>query len=146
MRTGIFYPLMTLMITGVIFTSCESKEKKVEDAKENVQDAKKDLKEAQQDLNAEYPAFRTDAEKRIADNDKRIAELQEKIDKPGKAPLDDARKKRIEELKQKNADLRSRLYGYEKERSNWESFKREWNNDMEGLDQSVRDLGRDNTK
>src|SRR4051812_43086264 len=125
MKRGIFYTAFTLVMASFVFTSCESKQEKVEDAKENVQDAKKDLKEAQQDLNAEYPAFKTDAEKRIEANEKRIAELRDKLNEKGKKPLDEARKKRIEELHQKNAELRSRLYGYEKERSDWEAFKRD---------------------
>jgi chromosome segregation ATPase len=135
--------IMAIMI-GSIFTSCESKQEKVEEAREDVQEAKEELNEAQRELNAEYPAFRTDAEKRIDANEKRIAELQEKVNQPGKAPLDDARKNRIAELKEKNAQLRSRLYGYENERSDWESFKREFNQDMDNLESGVRDWDNDN--
>ena len=129
-----------------IFTSCDSKEKKVEEAKEEVQDAKQDLKEAQQELNAEYPAFKTEMEVRIADNEKRIAELRVILNKPGKLPLDELRKKRIDELEEKNAQLRSRLYGYETERSDWESFKREFKHDMDGIGDAFKDLGKNNKK
>ena len=139
MKKTIFYTALSVIIASSIFTSCESKEKKVEDAKQ-------ELKEAQRELNAEYPTFKTDAETKIADNEKRIAELREKLNKPGKAPLDEMRKKRIDELEEKNVVLRSRLYGYEKERSDWETFKREFNHDMESIGGAFKDLGKDNTK
>jgi chromosome segregation ATPase len=146
MKKIIFYTALSAIAASSILTSCQSKEKKVEDAKEEVQEAKQELKEAQQELNTEYPTFKTDAETKIADNEKRIAELREKLNKPGKAPLDEMRKKRIDELEEKNAVLRSRLYGYEKERSDWETFKREFNHDMEGIGDAFKDLGKDNTK
>jgi DNA repair ATPase RecN len=146
MKKTIFYIAFAAIVSGGILTSCDSKEKKVEDAKEEVQDAKQDLKEAQRDLNPEYSTFKTDAEMRIDANDKRIADLQAVINEPGKKPLDGARAKRIEELKERNAELRARLYGYEKERSDWESFKREFNHDMDGLGESFKDLGKDNKK
>ena len=72
--------------------------------------------------------------------------MKEKLAKPGTALFDDLRKKRIEQLEQKNADLRSKLYGYEKEHSDWEAFKREFNHDMDGVGEAFKDLGKDNTK
>ena len=146
MKKTIYFMTITAMMAGGVLSSCESKEKKVEDAKENVVDAKQDLKDAQKDLNAEYPAYRKDMEERIEANDKKIADLREILNKPGKKPLDNMRKDRIDELERKNADLRSRLYGYEKERSDWESFKREFNHDMDELGNSFKDMGKDNVK
>jgi len=129
---------LTSITAGTLLTSCQSKEQKVEDAKENVQDAKKDLNNAQNELNAEYPAYRTDAEKRIADNEERIADLKRKINTGGK-PLDNARARKIQELEDRNAELRSRLYGYEKAHTDWESFKRDFNKSMDELGNSIRD-------
>lgn len=146
MKKTIFYTTALLLATGSIFTSCDSKKENVEDAKEEVTEAKEELREAQQELNSEYPAFKTDADVRIEANNKRIAELRETINKPGKKPLDDARAKRIDELQEQNARLRSRLYGYEKERSDWEAFKREFNHDMDEMGNAFKDLGKDNSK
>lgn len=134
-----------VLLASAVFTACQSKQEKVEDAKEDVQEAKEELHDAQSELNAEYPAFRTDAEAKIAANEQRIADLRAKINKGGK-PLDEARAKRIQELEEKNAQLRSRLYGYEKERSDWEAFKREFNHDMDELGKSFDDVGKDNVK
>jgi chromosome segregation ATPase len=144
MKKAIFLAAFSAIAVGSIVSSCESKSEKVEEAKEDVREAKEDLKEAQRELNAEYPAFKTAEDERITANEKRIAELKEKLNKPGKAPLDNMRAKRIAELEEKNAQLRSRLYGYEQERTDWEQFKQEWNHDMEGFDQAFKDLGKDN--
>lgn len=138
-------------MTGTMMTACESKQDKVQDAQENVNDAKQDLKEAKQDaandLNAQYPAYKNEMQARIDANDQQIASLQEKLAKSGGTrPLDPARQRRVEELKQRNADLRARLYGYEKEKSDWETFKREFNHDMDELGTSIKDIGKDNVK
>ena len=146
MKKTIYYTAVLAIAGGCIFSSCQSKTERENEANKKVQDAKEELKEVKKELNAEFPAFKTDAENKIAANDKRIAELREKINRPGKAPFDGLRKKRIDELEEKNAQLRSRLYGYEKERSDWESFKREFNNDMEGMGEAFKNLGKDNVK
>ena len=127
MKKTIFYTALLAITAGSIFTSCDSKEKNVEEAKEEVKEADQNLDKAQVELNAEYPAYKTNAEVRIASNENRIVELKVILNKPGKLPLDNARKKRIEELEERNAQLRSRLNGYETQRSDWESFKREFN-------------------
>lgn len=145
MKKGFVTLASIAMVAGATFTACQNKEQKVEDAKENVEDAKQDLREAQRELNAEYPTFKTDAEQRITANENRIAELRQKINTGGK-PLDNMREQRIKDLEQKNADLRARLYGYEKERSDWEEFKREFNHDMDELGNAISDLGKDNAK
>lgn len=151
MKKTIFAAIATACLSGAILTSCESKQEKVQDAQENVNDAKQDLKDAKQDaandLNAEYPAYKNDMQARIDANDKEIASLQEKLAKSGGSrPLDPARQRRVDELKQRNADLRARLYGYEKEKGDWETFKREFNHDMDELGTSIKDLGKDNVK
>ena len=143
MKKTIFTLVVTMLMAGSIFTSCDSPSQKVDDAKDKVQDAKEELKEAKQDLNAEYPAFKKDAEEEIAANDKRIAELRLKLAKPGKAPLDGLRKQRIDDLEKRNAELRRRLYGYEKEHSDWEAFKRQFKHDEDNLRDAFRDFGND---
>jgi hypothetical protein len=144
MRKTLIYTAFVAIAAGAIFSSCESNAKKVENKKENVVEAKEELKEAQRELNAEYPSFKTDAEVKIIANEKRIEELRVKLNKPGKAPFDELRKKRIDELEQQNASLRTKLDAYEKENSDWEAFKREFNHDMEALGKSFENLVKDN--
>jgi DNA repair exonuclease SbcCD ATPase subunit len=143
MKKTIYIIMLNAVIAGAFLASCESKEQKVENAKQNVKEAKEELKQTKQELNAEYPAFKRDAEEKILANDKRIAALREKLAKPGKAPLDDAREQRIKDLEKRNAELRRRLYDYEKEHSDWESFKRQFNHDMDNLGDAFRDFGND---
>lgn len=145
MKRKVLFFIASLMICGGVITSCQSKEAKVEGAKEGVKEAKEDLKEAQKELNAEYPAYKTNADQQIAANEERVVELRKKINTGGK-PLDAAREKRIQYIKDENARLKSRLYNYETERSDWEEFKREFNRDMDALGKSIEDLGKDNAK
>jgi len=147
MKKTFFYIASAMIITGTVFTSCQSNVKKVENAKENVQDAKQELKEAQRELSSEYPEYRTKAELTIDDNKQRIAELREKLNKPGKATFDEMRKKRIDELEKRNNDLRIKLYGYENERyTDWDAFKSEINTDVESIGTALKDLGKENSK
>lgn len=150
-KTILITAIAASIISGAALTSCESKEKKVEDAQTKVEDAKQDLKDAKDDrqaeLNAEYPAYKSDAEARINANQKQIDDLRAKLAKSGGTkPLDPARQKRIDDLEKRNGDLRARLYGYEKERGDWETFKREFNHDMDEVSDAFKDLGKDNVK
>jgi|ERR1051325_11109541 outer membrane murein-binding lipoprotein Lpp len=144
----------TTLMAGTIFTGCQSSDAKVDAAKDKVQDAKQDLKEVQKDANTEaqkaanaeeWKKFKSESEIKIRDNEIRIAELREKMKKSGKT-LDALREKRIDELEQKNRDLRSRIDAYDKSQSNWESFKREFSHDMDELGQALKDLTVDNKK
>jgi predicted nucleic acid-binding Zn-ribbon protein len=131
------------LVTGTILMSCQTPAQKEEAAETKVQSAKEDLKDAKQELNSEYPSFRKDAELQINDNDKQIASLRAKLDRPGKHPLDNARKQRIDDLEKRNADLRSRLYGYETEHSDWAAFKVKFNHDKDNLRDAFKDFGDD---
>jgi len=141
-------------MAGTIFTSCKSSVQKQEAARDKVQDAKKDLNEAQKDANAaaqvvataeEWEAFRKEAELKIRENEIRITELNAKMKKPG-VIFDELYAKRIAELEENNKEMRVRLLAYEKSQTNWESFKREFNHDMEAIAQAFKDLSVDNKK
>jgi len=136
--------LVVALVTTGFFSSCDSKAKKVNEAIEDVQDSKEELREAISELNEEYAPFKIEAERKIAANDLRIEELRAVVNQPGEKLLDDLRRKRIEELKLKNDALKNKLSAYEKENSDWEVFKREFNHDMNGILESLKDIGKDN--
>lgn len=136
--------LVVAMVTTGFFSSCDSKAKKVNEAIEDVQDSKEELREAISELNEEYAPFKIEAERKIAANELRIEELRAVVNQPGEKLLDDLRRKRIEELKLKNDALKNKLSAYEKENSDWEVFKREFNHDMNGILESLKDIGKDN--
>ena len=49
-------------------------------------------------------------------------------------------------LEQKNRDMRARVDAYEKSQNGWDSFKREFDHDMDELGQALKDLTVNNKK
>lgn len=151
-RTILTLAVVTTLLAGTILTGCSSAESKVEDAKTNLNDAQENLKDAnkeaqaaaQQKINAEeWKAFKSESEEKIRNNDIRIAELKEKIKSSGKT-LDGVRANMIANLEQQNRDMKAKLDAYEKSQSDWESFKREFNHDMEEFGKAFKNLTVDN--
>ena len=129
---------MTLM-AGAIFTSCQSTGQKQDAAQTKVQDARQDLNEAKKDANElklataeEWATFRRDADVRIRDNEVRFTELNVNRKKPG-ITHDEVYSQKISNLELQNKDMRTRLTAYEKNQTNWDSFKREFNSDMDEM-------------
>ncbi len=141
--------LAALMLTPMLI-SCETQEHKdgqVQAAQAELDQLTKDAadKAAKDKQAEEWAAFKQETLTRIQANTDRIAELRVKKAKPGKV-LDPLYAAKIDALQERNNDLRGRLDAYEKENSDWESFKREFNSDMEGLGKAFEDLGTDNKK
>ena len=137
-----------LILAQAIFTGCQSSNDKLEAANKKVEEEREELQEAKQDANAEavkvanaeeWRVFKTESEVKIKENQERIDELRAKMKKPGQT-FDEMYAKKIDNLEQKNKDLRTKIGGYETNQSDWESFKREFNHDMDELGQAIRDL------
>ena len=146
--------IMLALVAGTVFTSCKNNSEKEADAVENVQEANADLNKVKDDVNkdvmtkandAEWQEYKAEANKTIAENETRIAELQTAMKKPGKT-FDDNYKKSIESLVQKNASLKTRISDYENNQTDWDTFKREVDSDMEGLGKAFKDLTVNNKK
>lgn len=144
--------LASTFMIGTIFTGCQSSAEKEAAARNDVMEAKQDLKDVQNEANSEaqkvadfeeWKTFKSNAELTILNNENRIVELRVKLNKPG-TTLDPLYVKRIETLEQQNRDLKKRMYDYEKNQSDWENFKREFNHDMEALGKALKDLTVDN--
>lgn len=153
-KTIVAIAVASMLIAGSVFTGCKSPAQKENDAQGEVQDAKEDLNNAQNDANTEaqkvataeeWSAFKSDADLKIKSNEVRIAELTVKMNKPGEI-LDPIYKKRIQTLEQQNKDLKARMDAYDKNHSDWETFKREFNHDMDELGQALKDITVDNKK
>jgi hypothetical protein len=155
MKKTIFILAISITIMAVtIFSSCQSSVQKQEAAQDKVQDARKDLNAAQKDANAlgqelataeEWAIFKSESELKIRDNEIRITELNVKMKKPGEI-FDALYAKKIANLELQNKEMRARLIAYEKSQSNWESFKREFNHDMDAIGLALKDLTVDNKK
>lgn len=142
----------TAFLTGTIFTGCQSSVQKEASARDNLQEAKQDLKDVQKDANEEaqklanaeeWETFKSDAEITIRNNEIRIADLRVKLSKQG-TMLDPMYEKKIETLEQQNKDLIKKIEDYEKSKSDWETFKREFNHDMDELGKALKDITVDN--
>ena len=143
----LFYS-MILFTLGILVIGCQSSTGKVDDAKANVADAKEDLKDANAELvktanEEEWRLFKNETELKIKDIENRIDVIQTKMKSSGKA-MDAVYTKQIENLESKITNLKERVYGYEKSQSDWASFKREFNHDMDELGQALNDLTTNN--
>jgi len=153
-KTILILVVTSAFIAGTILTSCQSSTQKQDAAQRKVQDAREDLNSAKKEANEaaqvvataeEWKTFKDESEQMINANEIRIAELKTKMNKPGEI-LDPIYSNKITKLEQQNKDLREKLYAYEKSQTNWESFKREFNSDMNAIGEAFKNLTVDNKK
>jgi hypothetical protein len=150
-----FYILaITAFISGIAIVGCKSNSDKKENAIENVNEANEDLRVVEEDQvederikanDEEWQAFKAESNKTIADNENRILELKKAKNKPGQS-FDQSYAKSIDALQERNSALKKRIADYENNQTNWESFKREFNSDAEGVANAFRDLNLNNKK
>lgn len=138
MKRSLYYATSFLMLT-LFLLNCKSNDKKVDTTNDITESTTAQLNEEQRKMNAEYKEFKTYALAEIEENDENIEKLQAKIDEPGKT-LDEARKRRITDLKEQNTELRNRLNNYALNTSDWQSFKTNFNKDLKSVGDSFRDL------
>ena len=139
-----FYSLAVTMLlfAGTVITSCNTGNRQNK-TNENVEDVQQ-----QQQIVAtpeEWAEFKSESERKIMENEARIQELKQKMMEPG-VGLDSLRQNRIERLEEKNNELRVKIRTYENDQSDWESFKREFNHDMDEIGDAFKDLTIDNKK
>lgn len=154
MKTKILTIATLGFFAGTLFISCD-KHNKVESAKEEVRAEREDVRDAQEDLqkaeneySMEVSNFKKDAEVKIEENKKTIKELKEKRSMKKTAREKDMYDERIAELERRNDVLRDKLRDYKEEKRSekWESFKREFNSDMNSLGASIKNAFTDNEK
>ena len=132
------------MVSGTVLTSCSTSSEKLEDAKENVVKANKELDNANEEYLADVENYKKEITAKINGNKKSIAEFDERIAKEKKEVKADYKKK-MAELRKQNSDLKKKMDDYKIEgKEKWESFKNEFNHDMDELGKAVKDLVVDN--
>jgi hypothetical protein len=94
---------------------------------------------------AEWEEFKSYSESVIQKNEATIEDLKLKMKDSGKS-ADSLYVLRINTLEQNNKDMKRRISDYEKDQSNWSTFKREFNHDMDALGNALKDLSKDNKK
>lgn len=155
MKKSIFtFAIIAVALTTTLLVGCDSAAQKSDKADTKLQDATQSMNEAQKAADeaaakatyAEaWKTYKLESETKINDNDISIAALKASIKKAGKK-ADAAQAKMVDELEEKNAKLKARLNEYNAGQTEWESFKREFNHDMDGIGQSLRDLTVNNKK
>ena len=121
--------------------SCKSAAQKETIAKNNVTEAKQDLQETKIDNANEWIKFKAESEQKIINNEKRITELKARRNEPG-STFDGLYRTRIEKLEAKNAELKSKLSTYDGNQTQWETFKSDFNRDMNEIGNNIKDLFR----
>lgn len=145
MKKTILTLVITMFVVTTAFVSCKPATKEEIEAKENVQEANEELTEAKRAATAEeWQEFKDDMNEAIKKNDERIAELKLKMKNTGKS-IDAEYEENIDALEQKNNDLKFKMEAYKNDaNADWESFKREFNHDMDEVGQALKDLTVDN--
>ena len=140
MKKATYFPAVLMFIVGTILSACNSSTEKVENEKNNITEAKQDLNQAQEEYNDDVQEFKKETNDKIAGNEKTIAELNTRIAKEKKGAKADYKNK-IANLEQRNADMKKKMDEYKEEgKDKWKSFKVEFNNEMDDLGKSIKDL------
>jgi len=112
----------------------------------NKVDAKQDYKEAQRKSDFEFQKFRKESQAKIRDNERKIAVLKWKISKfhsRDKAEY----QKNLKILAVKNAGLKRKITNYrETHEDKWRQFKREFNHDINEVEDALKDFKVDNKR
>lgn len=130
-----------LIIFLFAVVSCQSStSKKLKDAKADVIEADENIKVAQDDYLDDMDNFKKETKTQISENQKSINEFKAPIaegKKEAKADYDD----KVNALEQKNSDMKRRMDEYKLEgKDHWNSFKKEFNHDMDELGKALKDL------
>lgn len=152
-KTILILAVLTIMV-GTTIVGCKSTTKeeiesqeKVDVAEQNLKDAKDSLIVAKKAATAEeWQTFKKQTDSVISHNQAQIADLKLKMQKTGNT-VDTKYQKNIDVLEQKNKDLKTKINSYKNDANNdWQSFKREFNHDLDEIGQAFKDLTVDNKK
>jgi len=152
MKKTIVNLALTTFIATTVLVGCQDSTKKEAAAQDNVENAREDLDDAKEELSdarraateQEWQAFKDSTNATIAQNEIRIAEMKADLKKRGKS-IDEAYAKKIEDLEEKNREIKSKVEMYKNDTSSdWESFKEEYNRDMDELGKAFKNLTVDN--
>lgn len=137
--TVITNAILLTFIFGIV--SCQpNSTKKLQDAKADVVQADKNLEQAQEDYLADMATYKSDINTKITANEQSIRDFKARIadsKEQAKADYD----KEIIKLEEKNTDMKRKIDEYKQEgKDKWDSFKTEFNHDMDELGRALKDL------
>lgn len=137
--TVITNAILLTFIFGIV--SCQSNStKKLQDAKADVVEADKNLEKAQEDYLADMATYKSEINTKITANEQSIRDFKARIadsKEEAKADYD----KEISKLEEKNTDMKRKIDEYKQEgKDQWNSFKTEFNHDMDELGRALQNL------
>lgn len=154
MKKSIFTLALAFIALSTLAISCNDNADKLAEANQEVMDIKDELAVAQVDAAVsaqraataeEWKMFKIESDTKLQNSEAEIAALRQSLKKPGQE-LDAMYLERIMELEQKNKELNSKVNNYEASKSDWATFRREYDYDMASMNKTIDDLGSNNTK
>lgn len=137
--------LSAFLITALLI-SCNSPTENVQDAEDNVIEANKELEEANAAYLADVESYRQMTAEKIEANNKQITEFKTRMALEKKTTKADYQKL-VEDVELKNRNLKTKLDNYKAgDKDGWETFKAEFEHDMEELGKAFQDLTVKNVK
>ena len=145
--------LLTLAATAVMsisaiaaFAQEDKARKDAAEAEKSIVEGKSNLRQVKLDSAADYNMFKTAAEMKINNNKKEITTLKARKSNDTKEVKRQYDQK-VTTLETRNDELQSKIDASgTTETSEWTSFKREFNHDMDELGKAFKDIAKDNTK
>lgn len=145
---SIRYTGLVMAAAAVIgLASCKSgPPQEVNESAEEVQQDHTRDEQIKQELAADRADFNAAVNARIEENKREIAELRERM-KEEKKEARERYEASINDLEKRNDEMKARLDNNKEEsKEKWNSFKAEFNHDMDELGHSIKDLFKDNVK
>lgn len=136
MKLRIAYVLPAFFLGVMSLTSCDNRtQEEINRVDEQVEVEIDSIQMAK----SEWDAYHAKIQSRIAENELRIQEIQDKLKGNG-GVIDKARQSRIDGLRSKNEELKSKLSNWDSDYSKWNEFKADVDKNIDELDASVRDF------
>jgi hypothetical protein len=140
MKKLIFTITASILLTGAIFTSCNTAAEKVENAKDKSVKADEDFNIANEEYLADVNNFRIETEAKIEANKQMISDFNLKI-ASAKKDAKDYYVEQVAVLEQKNIAMKEKLDAYKVSgKDNWETFKTEFSSDMNDLGEAFKNF------
>ena len=98
------------------------------------------MKDAQAQFDKEWQQFKSDVELKINANQKKIDDFKAAMKTTSKK-FKDKYENKVLTLEQKNIELKKKLNDYQYDgKDSWETFKQEFNNDMDSVGNALKGL------
>ncbi|MFZ1703120.1 MAG: hypothetical protein WAT79_02175 [Saprospiraceae bacterium] len=141
-----FILAVLFFIGALTFSGCDSPAQKVDTAQDDVIQAEENLTDAKNNYTEEIANFKQESNEKITAYEIMIADLKVEM-KDAKKDVKASYDKQIAALEQKNLEMKRRMNDYQDDGvDKWQSFKTEFNRDMEELGNSLRGFTVDNKK